>query len=209
MTRRLTTLWALLFAMAAVFHGYSQPGAALTPRDISLAQDSLSSVPADYAVQCLIVVDSATQRLVLWKNRMASGIFAVSTAMAGIGCAENSGKTPNGWHRVCEWIGDGAEPGRVFVSRIPTVEIIPQAGWRASSGEDKVLTRIMWLEGLEPGVNSGPGVDSHDRYIYLHGTNQEQLLGSPASHGCIRLSNRDIMELFDLTKGCETLCRIY
>ena len=71
-----------------------------------------------------------------------------------------------------------------------------------------MLTRILWLEGLEPGLNRGPGVDSHDRCIYLHGTNQEQLLGSPASHGCIRLSNADAIRLFDLLEGEEAFCLI-
>lgn len=208
MTRKTAAIFALLTAMAAAPLGFALTAAAPTPRDIALAQDSYSS-PAAADATCLIVVDSAAQRLVLWKNRKAVRAFAVSTAKAGIGCAENSGKTPSGWHRACEWIGDGARLGQVFVSRIATGEVVPPQGWRSSSSDDKVLTRIIWLEGLEPGVNSGPGIDSHDRFIYLHGTNQEQLLGTPASHGCIRLSNRDIVELFDLTRGCETLCRIY
>ena len=74
--------------------------------------------------------------------------------------------------------------------------------------EDAVLTRILWLEGLEPGVNKGPGIDSHERYVYLHGTNQEQKLGTPASHGCLRFSNADIEKLFDLSEGVETYCFI-
>ncbi|MBQ5474064.1 MAG: L,D-transpeptidase, partial [Lachnospiraceae bacterium] len=74
--------------------------------------------------------------------------------------------------------------------------------------EDLVLTRILWLDGLEPGLNRGPGIDSHERCIYLHGTNQEQLLGSPASHGCIRFSNAAIEELFDLADGVELYCLV-
>ena len=72
--------------------------------------------------------------------------------------------------------------------------------WRAGGGRDYVLTRILWLEGLEPGVNRGAGIDSRARYIYIHGTNQEQLLGTPASHGCIRMANADVISFFDYAK---------
>ena len=64
--------------------------------------------------------------------------------------------------------------------------------------EDLILTRILWLEGLEPGVNRGPGIDSRERYIYIHGTNEEGLIGTPASHGCVRMRNQDVVTLFDL-----------
>ena len=74
--------------------------------------------------------------------------------------------------------------------------------------EDAVLTRVIWLEGLEPGVNKGPGADSRERCIYLHGTNQEQKLGTPASHGCIRFSNADIVRLFDFADGADLYCLI-
>jgi hypothetical protein len=91
---------------------------------------------------------------------------------------------------------------------VATADIVPPSGWRDDSASDLVLTRILWLEGLEPGVNAGPGIDSHERFIYLHGTSQEHLLGTPASHGCIRLSNRDVITLFNLTRGRETFCLI-
>ena len=80
--------------------------------------------------------------------------------------------------------------------------------WRDNRAEDFVLTRVMWLDGMEPGVNRGRGIDSHDRFIYIHGTNQEHLLGRPASHGCIRMSNRDVMELYYHTFGHPTYVNI-
>ena len=91
--------------------------------------------------------------------------------------------------------------GLCFVSRRAVKgQILPPAAWRAGGGRDYVLTRILWLEGLEPGVNRGAGIDSRARYIYIHGTNQEQLLGTPASHGCIRMANADVISFFDYAK---------
>ena len=122
----------------------------------------------------------------------AIAAWPVSTARAGIGGAEGSYRTPPGWHSIKRKIGDGAPPGTVFVSREPTGEI-----WRGEAREDDlILTRILTLEGLEDGVNRGPGCDSLERYIYLHGTNHEPLLGRPMSHGCVRMANADISELF-------------
>ena len=134
--------------------------------------------------------------------------YRVSTARVGIDNRENSNGTPSGWHRVAARYGADALPGQAFVSRQKTAEVLRPAQWSATGGRDYVLTRILHLQGLEEGVNRGGRVDSFARCIYLHGTNQEQLLGTPASHGCIRLSNRDVMELFDDIAGRETYCWI-
>ena len=143
-------------------------------------------------------VDVARQILVILRDGEVVKSYRVSTARAGIGAAEGSGKTPPGRHRIARLFGHTAEPGQVFVSRRAVKgHVIPATDWRSGGGEDYVLTRILWLEGLEPGLNKGSGIDSHDRYIYIHGTNQEQLLGTPASHGCIRMANADVIELFD------------
>ena len=80
-------------------------------------------------------------------------------------------------------------------------QTLPPAKWRAGGDADLILSRIIWLDGLEPGINKGGTVDSRARYIYLHGTNQEQLLGTPASHGCVRMANRDIAALFLLARA--------
>ena len=157
---------------------------------------------------CLLLVSIAEQRMVFAVNGVPQRSYKVSTALAGTGSKVNSEKTPLGWHRVSEWIGDGCRPGQVFVSRRPTHEVIPWSCFRTEGGADYVLTRIMWLDGMEKGLNNGGVVDSHSRYIYIHGTNQEQLLGRPASHGCIRLSNRDVLELFALTRGRTTYCNV-
>jgi hypothetical protein len=107
-----------------------------------------------------------------------------------------------------ERYGDGLPAGTVFESRQPTGEVLPPEAWAEGGDRDLILTRILRLAGCEDGVNRGPGIDSHARYIYLHGTNQEQRVGSPASRGCIRLRNLEMIELFELTRGARTFCLI-
>jgi hypothetical protein len=118
-----------------------------------------------------------------------------ATAANGVGSAMDSLKTPAGWHKVLKKLGDGEPWGRVFRSRVATREI-----WKPGEkpSEDLVLTRVLLLDGLEPGVNKGGSVDSYARNIYIHGTNDEGRLGTPSSHGCIRLSNDDVIEAFGL-----------
>jgi lipoprotein-anchoring transpeptidase ErfK/SrfK len=102
-------------------------------------------------------------------------------------------KTPLGWHEIRGKIGENAPWGQVFRARRPTNEI-----WQygEDTKEDLVLTRVLLLDGLEPGHNKGGAVDSMARNIYIHGTNDEAKLGTPSSHGCIRLFNDDVIELF-------------
>lgn len=144
----------------------------------------------------LALVDARQQRLRVFEEGREVYRCPVSTAAAGQGCREGSGCTPWGWHRVASVLGQGAEVGSRFVSREPTGEI-----WGGESvAGDWILSRILWLEGLEPGVNRGAGIDSFERYIYIHGTNQEDLLGTPASHGCVRVSNASAVALADLLR---------
>jgi len=116
-----------------------------------------------------------------------------STSRFGVGIREDSFKTPPGIHRIRERIGGGAPPGRIFRDRIDTGN-----SWdRGSTDEDLILTRILRLEGLEQGINKGMGVDSYERCIYIHGTNHEESVGTPLSHGCLVLRNADIIRLFE------------
>ncbi len=157
----------------------------------------------------VLVVSVAEQALAVIHGGKVGRVFPASTAKAGVGSRPNSDKTPLGWHRVSEWIGGDAVPGQVFVSRKPVPgEVLGSGQWRDDGGRDYVLTRILWLDGLEWGKNKGAGADSHARFIYIHGTNQEHLLGTPASHGCIRLSNHDVMVVYALTEGRETYVEI-
>jgi lipoprotein-anchoring transpeptidase ErfK/SrfK len=133
-------------------------------------------------------VDVARQTLHLLSNGVAVKSWPVSTSKFGLGSEPGSFKTPLGRFRVCAKIGADAPAWAVFKNRFPTGEIASPGG-----EEDGILTRILWLDGLDE-ANS----NTRDRYVYIHGTNQEHRIGLPASHGCIRLRNADIRELFDL-----------
>ena len=148
-----------------------------------------------------IEVDLRRQQLYLWEafadGDMLIRQYPVSTAANGAGEHSGSYCTPRGRHRIAEKIGAGAALHAAFKSRQPTGEIWTPELDAKHPGRDWILTRILWLEGLEPGRNKGGSVDSHARYIYIHGTNEEHKLGTPASHGCIRMRNTDVAELFD------------
>lgn len=141
-----------------------------------------------------LYVSARTQRIWLIDGGKAVGSYPCSTAVRGLGQVEGSRQTPLGWHVVAEKIGDGLPIGAVFRERQFTGEI-----WSGGveDGHDRILTRIIWLRGTEPYLNTGPGVDSFSRYIYIHGTSGEDRLGTPASAGCIRMSNRDVIVVFD------------
>jgi UDP-N-acetylmuramate--alanine ligase len=166
-------------------------------RALDLVRQGLSRPGAPASLpERLLVVDAERQVATLFQSGEAVAAWPVSTARNGIGGVENSFRTPPGWHRIQARIGANAAPGTVFVSREPTGETWCGEG----CDDDLILTRILTLDGLEDGVNRGPGCDSLARYIYLHGTNQEDLLGRPLSHGCVRLSNDDVRELFDCVR---------
>jgi len=149
----------------------------------------------------LLVVDVARQRLGHLERGELRAEYRISTARNGIGCEEGSYRTPPGWHRIHGKFGAEAPSGMVFRSKVATGEI-----WRGEAREeDLILTRVLTLEGLEEGVNQGPGRDTLARYIYIHGTNQEHLLGKPVSHGCLRMANPDVVELFERTPEGEVL----
>lgn len=118
-----------------------------------------------------------------------------ATAAKGTGYIQDSFMTPLGWHSIKRKIGKNAPWGQVFRAKRPTVEI-----WKPGQDtiEDLVLTRILALTGEEPGINKGDNVDSYARSIYIHGTNEEVKIGTPSSHGCIRLRNDDVITLFDI-----------
>ncbi len=145
-----------------------------------------------------IWVSVERQQLIGIKGRRVKFVYPCSTGEKGTGNQENSYKTPLGWHAIDERIGDGMPKGAVFVSRE-----YQNYNWTPENDTEKdlVLTRIMWLRGLERGINRGPGIDSHDRYIYIHGTPEEDKIGTPASHGCVRLKNDDVIKVFDSTRS--------
>ncbi|MBF0367881.1 MAG: L,D-transpeptidase [Magnetococcales bacterium] len=135
------------------------------------------------------------QRLLLLSETGVVEEWPISTGKKGFGNTENSYKTPTGLHQVSHKIGDGEPLGMVFKGRVATGEIVADG---VDPGEDLITTRILRLTGLEPGINQGPGVDSFERYIYIHGTPHGHLLGEPHSAGCIRMDNRGVLALYEL-----------
>jgi lipoprotein-anchoring transpeptidase ErfK/SrfK len=133
--------------------------------------------------------------------------YSVSTSKHGAGELRDSFKTPRGRHIVRAKIGAGAAAGTVFRGRRPTGEVYSAELARAQPGRDWILTRILWLSGTEIGKNRLGRVDTMRRYVYLHGMPDGEPLGVPGSIGCIRMANRDIVELFDLV-DCGTVVQI-
>lgn len=124
--------------------------------------------------------------------------YSVSTALAGPSCLSESGGTPLGRHRVRLKIGHDAPLNAIFVGRRWTGEVYSPSLAERFPDRDFILSRILWLDGLEPGVNKGGRVDTLRRFVYIHGTNAVEQIGSPVSHGCIRMSSSDITSLFDM-----------
>jgi len=145
----------------------------------------------------LIRVDLARQSLLLADAGGREHAFAVSTSRFGAGELNGSFKTPRGRHQIRAKIGAGCPSGAVFIGRRPTGEIYSDALARTYPDRDWILTRILWLSGLEPGINRFGAVDTMRRYIYIHGMPDSDPCGTPGSIGCIRMRNDDIVNLFD------------
>ena len=124
--------------------------------------------------------------------------YRISTAKAGVGEQSGSFRTPRGRHEIRAKIGHGLAPNTVFVRRRPTGELWTPELARQFPDRDWILTRILWLSGCEPGRNRLHSVDTMRRYIYIHGSPDSAQMGVPGSHGCVRMNNADIIELFDL-----------
>ena len=146
-----------------------------------------------------ILVSLARQQLTVCDDAgRALRSYPVSTAARGAGERKGSFCTPRGKHLIRAKIGAGQPLGAVFVARRPTGEIHSPELAARHPGRDWMLTRILWLSGCEPGFNRLGEVDTMRRFIYIHGTPDTEPVGTPGSHGCIRMRNRDVAELFDL-----------
>lgn len=129
--------------------------------------------------------------------------YPISSSAFGIGNQSGSYKTPLGEHIIVEKIGDAAAEMEVFIARKPRGKLSELEKQEITLPEDIITSRILWLQGQQPGINQGGDVDSYQRYIYIHGTSEEDKIGRPASHGCIRMMNADVIELYDLVSpGC-------
>lgn len=144
-----------------------------------------------------IEVSIPEQRLRLFEGEAVLMDVLVSTAANGPGEQEGSECTPRGWHQIRAKIGQGCPEDTVFRGRRPTGEFYTPQLAQEYPERDWILTRILWLSGLEPGRNRLGKVDTMRRYVYIHGCPDEHAMGVPSSHGCVKMRNRELIELFD------------
>ena len=144
-----------------------------------------------------IDIDISQQRLYLKQNNDLIKSYPISSSKYGEGSTENSNMTPLGLHVIKEKIGTNVPINTLFISRINTKRTVNIENSRNKTKDDHITSRILWLDGLEEGKNKGKGVDSYSRYIYIHGTHEEGLIGEKASHGCIRMLNNDVIDLYN------------
>ena len=144
----------------------------------------------------IIFVSIKKQKLFHIKNKQVLSNYIISTSKYGIGNKNGSNKTPTGLHQIKQKIGDKVPINGRMVGRVFTGEIAEIYNDNRVSKTDDITSRILWLDGLEIGVNKGANIDSFNRYIYIHGTSEEGRLGRPSSNGCIRMKNKDIIDLY-------------
>lgn len=149
--------------------------------------------------QCtkIIFISTSKQEMTCFENDNLVSTYLVSTAKNGVGERKNSECTPRGWHKVHSIIGLELSINSVLVSREWTGELYTEELAAQYPNRDWILTRIVQLDGLEPGRNKGGDVDTLERYIYIHGTPDTAVLGIPGSHGCIRMNNKEVIDLGD------------
>jgi lipoprotein-anchoring transpeptidase ErfK/SrfK len=169
-------------------------------REITPSIEKLESMFGLESGHYALVINPQRQELYLIRNRAIEKIYKVSTAKDGLGTKAESNRTPIGTHIINKKIGNDAPFGTVFKDRIPTGEVVTHGELAQGTVEGKMLTRILWLSGMEDGINKGGDVDSYVRKIYIHGTASERNIGSPASMGCIRMSYTDVIELSNLVR---------
>jgi L,D-transpeptidase YbiS len=145
-----------------------------------------------------IEINIGSQMLTVFNEEQQLMTFAVATARKGVGEQNGSEQTPRGWHVIRAKIGAEQPVNTVFIARRPTGEIYSPALAAQAPERDWILTRILWLSGLEPGRNRLGTVDTMRRYIYIHGCPDEEPMGIPSSHGCIKMHNQDVIRLFDI-----------
>lgn len=178
-------------------------------RPAVLASDAMSHDPLlvalaalkqrfpDYSDRSIAIVSISQQKLFLCLDGRVVKTYPVSTSRYGPGNEDGSYKTPLGVHCVRRKIGDDAPIGAIFKERENTRKVARIVNDQTETADDHITTRILWLAGLEPGLNHGEHIDSYSRYIYIHGTHEEGLIGQPVSHGCVRMTNCDVIELYD------------
>ena len=165
----------------------------------NMVLEEISSVDSSFdTLDSLLYVDISRQSMYLLKKGTILRTFRISSSYYGTGTEINSLKTRLGKHEIYKKIGQDLPINAILKGRVWNGSIANVITDDVDTDFDHVTSRILWLDGLEKGKNNGPGVDSRSRYIYIHGTAEEGLIGKPASDGCIRMYNSDVIDLFDL-----------
>lgn len=146
----------------------------------------------------LLAVRISTATLQFFRKGELVKSYAISTSKRPPSNLKHSLGTPRGLHEIAERVGAGQPPGMVFKARVPTGRHFSEMLTSEDGQNDNLITsRILWLRGLEPGVNQGGDVDTYERYVYIHGTNHDARIGEPLSSGCVLMRNLDIIELYE------------
>ena len=174
-------------------------GCATSVSDKNLDNDFVQDFINQNKNDSYILINIDKQELI-YKSRFRTYTYPISSSVNGLGNEKNSYKTPFGEHIVAEKIGENLPFGAVLKGRKWTQEVIEPIREQIDIPEDVITSRILWLDGLEEGINKGGEVDSKERFIYIHGTAGEGLIGKPASIGCIRMKNKDVIKLFNRVK---------
>ena len=165
------------------------------------AQEKKFKIVSDYMInqpefEEIIYVSINEQKLFHMTSDKIIQSYDISSSKYGIGNKQGSNKTPLGLHKIKEKHGQKTPKNGRMIGRVFYGEIAKIFQDKSISETDDVTSRILWLEGIEKGINKGDGIDSYKRYIYIHGTSEEGWIGQPASHGCIRMKNKDVIDLF-------------
>lgn len=193
MRKRIGLLGLLIVLILGFLQG--QTAESISAEELNKATEQFKTLQQDELYSKLaftIVVSVKFQKLYLMNGSELLKEYVISTGKNGVGCEENSLKTPFGVHRIVEKFGAFGPIGGIYKERKFTGEIATIYTDKVDMPTDYITSRIMWLDGLEEANKN-----SKIRYIYIHGTHEEGLLGTPASHGCVRMKNTDIIELFD------------
>jgi len=162
---------------------------------------SIASIDQSFnQLESLLYVDIDNQNMFFLKKGTVFKVYKISSSYYGTGSEANSLKTPLGKHEIYKKLGQNLPVNAILKGRVWNGAIANIITEEVDTDFDHVTSRILWLDGLEVGKNKGKGIDSRSRYIYIHGTAEEGLIGKPASDGCIRMYNSDVIELFELVE---------
>ncbi len=164
---------------------------------LNFLMEYLSIKYSDKEFDSFLYVAVKKQKLFLVENNEIVAEYTISTAKKGLGSEAGSFKTPSGLHKVVEKVGAEVEPFGIIKQKVYTGEKTEPVLQAKSTNQDLITSRVMHLAGMEEGINRGGDVDSYNRGIFIHGTHEEGLIGKPASKGCIRMKNADVIELFE------------